>query len=267
MIQILTYDDLPWRDDFDYESGYPSEQARWAAVPRRDEFIHVLLQHDVDTRPERTLQVLQHEERLQLPSNVMIFNKRIDRQHLRKRGELRYTDYPLDFTYLQHLQDQQRFVIGYHSNSFERGLWNVDRALEIFEQDVAELRTTFRINYFSPHGGTPSPHDGRNNSDVPIPQSLRSSLRWVSNKHGPRLISFSDGGINSPKRDPNLRDLRDFVATWKRGERYRVLTHPQYYNDPFGPSPRMLEAEWYRKVLDTYGRGESGWTNVQIQNS
>lgn len=74
----------------------------------------------------------------------------------------------------------------------------MDKALSIFEQDVAELRRSFRLDFFSPHGGTPGP-GGMNNHDLSIPPSLASSIRWV---HIPRstlvlypiLLMFFLGG-------------------------------------------------------------------------
>lgn len=267
-IRIITYADLPWGQDVDHVGGYPQELAAWrqrVAASDGPHPIWVLLQHDVDSRPERTLEMLRHEERLGIPSNVMIFNRRVNRRHLSATGEVRFTDYLLDEAYLQRLE-RQGFVIGYHSNAFEQALWDEELAQRVFEADVSELRQRHRVEFFSPHGGTPGP-GGINNGDMPLPESLKGSIRWVNNRYTPSgFRSFSDGGINSLKRDPKGRDLRDFVRTWKRGERYRVLLHPQYYSDPCAPSPRMMEADWYREMLGTYASGGSGWAGVEIRD-
>jgi hypothetical protein len=267
-IKVITYRDFCWGDDYDYQNNYPAEHAAWTKKLRKGEIdpgkIYVLLQHDVDSNPGRTIDVAREEERLGVPSNIMIFNKRISRRYLKATGKLLYTGYPLDYDYLHRLQEQNGFVIGYHCNAFEQGLFDMQAAKNVFESDVRELREHFAIDFFSPHGGTPSPN-GLNNHDLEIPASLSNSIRWVHNRHTPWFTSaYSDGGINSPKRDPEGRDLRDFVRTWQPGGRYRVLTHPQYYMHNSGRSPRLTGAGWYEEVLNTYSQAGklSAWNSV-----
>ena len=270
IIEIITYDDLPWGEDFDSDNNYPQEYKNWKhQLSKRimdKEKIYVLIQHDVDSSPERTMAILHEEERLGLPSNVMIFNRRINRKHLQKTGKLIYTDYVLDYNYLRQLQDNARFVIAYHSNAFDQALFNKEKALRIFEDDVKALREHFNIRFFSPHGGAPSP-EGFSNNILPIPESLKRSLHWVQNKQTVRFDGeYSDGGINSPKRDPSQRDLREFVRKWKRGKRYRVLIHPQYYHTQYRPSPRLAGTPWYEDVLKFYNSKKCGtaWDDIQL---
>jgi len=273
VIKIITYADLPWEDDLDYENNYPLELRNWkknvenGAISSRK--IFVLLQHDVDSASERTMALLREEERLVIPSNVMIFNRRINRKHLEATGELLSTDYPLDYEYLCHLQDSKRFVIGYHCNTFERALFDREKAIGIFEEDVRMLRSHFNIRFFSPHGGARSP-EGLSNNCLQIPESFKNSLRWVHNKKTVRFDGqYSDGGLNSPQRDPLNRDLRDFVRTWKRGKRYRVLIHPEYYHTPWTPSPQLTGTPWYDDLLNFYssGRNCSTWNKVRLARS
>lgn len=270
VIEIITYDDLLWGDDYDYVHHYPQEHNNWKDQLKKgirdDQKIYVLLQHDVDSAPERTMAILRKEERFRIPSNVMIFNRRINRRHMQKTGELIYTEYAVDYNYLRRLQNESRFVIAYHSNAFDQALFNKERALRIFEDDVKALREHFNILYFSPHGGVHSP-TGLVNHDLPMPESLKSSLRWVHNRNNVRFDGeFSDGGINSPKRDPAKRDLRDFVRKWEKGKRYRILIHPQYYNAPCSPSPRMAGTSWYDDLLGFYASKKQGtaWDEVQL---
>ena len=270
VVEIITYDDLPWGDDHDIANGYPEERARWLRQfrdgqrdPRK---IYVLIQHDVDTAPERTMAIVREEHRLAIPTNLMIFTCRISRRHMRETGEILHTRYDLDYGYLRRLQDELGFVIGYHSNALDRALFDAAKGQEIFEADVAALREHFNVRYFSPHGGAKGPNGERNNQ-VPVPESLARSLRWVANKHTVRFDGhFSDGGINSPRRDPAKRDLRDFVASWQPGKRYRVLIHPQYYHTPWHISPRMKGTKWYDRLLGLYaaGQGTTSWNQVRI---
>jgi len=268
-IKIITYDDLDWGNDFNYEKSYPTEWKNWNTQlktgARDSDKICVVIQHDVDARPEMAMAILNEEERLGIPSNVMLFHRRINRRHFQKTGELLYTEYDLDMRALKCLQDKG-FVFCYHCNAFERALFNVDKAMEIFEADVNALRRHLRVRYFSPHGGARSP-EGRTSNCLPVPESLRRSIRWVANRWTVRFTAyFSDGGPNSSKRDPSERDLRDFVRSWKPGNRYRVLTHPQYYHSPCKVSPRLSEAVWYNEVLEFYSmkRPGSAWDEVTV---
>jgi hypothetical protein len=271
IIEIITYDDLPWENDFNYENNYSEEYKNWKLQlkngTRDDQKIYVLIQHDVDSSPERSMAVIREEDRLGIPSNIMIFNRRVNRKYLKNTGMLDYTDYSLDYTYLKLLQDQKRFVIAYHLNAFEQALFDKDEALRIFESDVKALRTKFNIDFFSPHGGPRSP-DGFSNNILSMPEPLRTSIRWVHNRNTVRFDGeYSDGGPNNPKRDPARRDLRDFVRNWEKGKRYRVLIHPQYYHTPCRVSPRFSGTPWYDDLLEFYssGKGNSAWSEITFK--
>lgn len=269
-IEVITYDDFDWGEDFDYENSYLSEFKSWSRKIKEGDLdkdkIYVLIQHDVDTAPERTLAVLREEERFSIRSNVMFFNKRVDRRYYQKTNILRYTDYEIDFDEYNRLQEKG-FVFGYHSNALDQAFFDNKKAQKIFEEDVAVLseKLNSQIRYFSPHGGLKSPAGFTNNS-LPVPESLKGQIRWVANRRTVRFkASYSDGGINSLSRDPSKRDLRDFVRSWCPGNRYRVLTHPQYYTSPCGRSPRLSGVSWYEDVLSAYSSGYGGsvWGDVE----
>lgn len=255
--EIITYDDLAWQEGDDPHALYPNEKAAWDARLRRGELdggkIYVLIQHDVDRSPERTMRLLAHEIQRGVPSNLMLFNRRIDRQIYIETGSVRETDYPLDFDLLR-LAETHRFVIGYHMNAYERADYDAEMAREFFKEDVAALGRNFRLKYFSAHGGVPGP-GARNNRDLDLGIAWADDmgLRWVHNGKTPRFdATFSDGGINSTKLDPESRDLRKFVECMAPGKRYRVLTHPQYYVDAFESAPRLKDTGWYREVCSAY---------------
>ena len=269
IIEIITYNDLDWGDDFNYKESYPKEWKNWNRQLKKGirdpNKIYVLLQHDVDNLPERTLRILREEERLGIPSNVMLFNRRISRRHLQNTGEPLYTEYDVDMHEIKRLQGKG-FVFGYHCNAFERAFFDVDKAMEIFEADVKALRRYLKIRYFSPHGGPKSP-DGKTNNSLPVPMSLCKSIRWVANRMTVRFKTyFSDGGPNSPKSDPSKRDFRDFIRTWRPGNRYRILVHPQYYHSPCDVSPILAKASWYNDVLELYKHKHAGsaWDGVKL---
>lgn len=260
IIQIITYKDLSWGNDFNYQNSYRDEYKRWTHELKNGQRdynkIYVLLQHDVDSRAERTTNLLQVEEQLEIPSNVMIFVRRHNRKTLKSTGKLMFTEYPINYEYLKKLE-KQGFLVCYHSNAYEQSLFDEERAYQIFEKDIATLREHFPLYFFSAHGGVPG-SDGRNNRDLGIPKSLRTSIRWVHNGASPYFDeTYSDGGINSLQRDPAKRDLRDFVRRWQRGKRYRVLLHPQYYNSPCNPSPRLQGTPWYDEILEGFDRNSN----------
>jgi len=268
-IGVITYADLPWGNDWSFAGGYRKERRAWeaqlASGKRDPNKAYVLLQYDVDSFPRRTLGLLREPTQLAVPANVMIFNKRVDRRRLQSTGELAYTDYRLNDTRLNRLCGKG-FVVGYHMNAYEQALFDTDLALEIFDRDVRELSERFNIEFFSAHGGVPGP-DGKNNRHLPFHRSWQHKLRWVHNGHSPRFdAQFSDGGHNSPTLDPAARDLRDFVRTFRPGERYRILLHPQYYSNRPQQSRRYGGTPWYDDLLGKASDEplESLWKDVRL---
>jgi len=267
-IEVITYDDLPWSGDCGYKDFYPKEYEAWKLQiknKQRDrEKSYLVIQFDVDGSAHRTMRLIEEMGRKDIPANVMIFNRRVNRKHMQETGELSYTEYPLDIPLMLELQDSKRFVIAYHANVLERAGFDKQVAQKIYEQDVTELQKTFRICYSSAHGGPRSP-EGESNYAVDLPASLENSVRWVANKYGVRFDGhYSDGGINNPKRDPNERDLRNFVRSFEPGKRYRILLHPQYYGFGRGLSPNLKRAKWYTDLLAGSGQNGSLWDDVNL---
>lgn len=267
-IDVVTYADLPFEDDWDEQHNYPQERKRWAKLNAGSDRVQVLLQHDVDRSPGQTMEVLRHQERLGVPSNVMIFRRRINRKLLRKEGRLEFTPYELDLELLQRLEREERFVIGYHSNAMEQGAWDFEAAARVFVDDVRALRERFTIDVFCPHGGVTGP-DALNNFSLEIPEELQGDLRWVANRRSVRFDGyFSDGGISSPNRDLATLDLRDRVRAFKPGRRYRILTHPQYYGSLKGAPEHFLETPWYRQLVEAGDPSpEALWAGVDIDSA
>lgn len=267
-ISVITYDDLPWGNDWNFAGGYPQERMAWdaqlASGERDPNKAYLLLQYDVDSFPERSMELLREPMHAVCPSNIMIFNKRIDRQRLKSTGKLAYTDYDLNDDLLRTLC-KKGFVVGYHMNVHEQALFDIDAALQIFDRDVRELSKRFPIEFFSAHGGVPDPN-GRNNKDMPFHPEYQKKLRWVHNGHSLRFDGqFSDGGHNSPKHDPAVRDVRDFVRRFKPGKRYRVLLHPQYYSHNPVLSERYSGTPWYDELMrQGVSPSESLWRDVKL---
>ena len=263
-LRIVTYDGLLWGDDYDAVGCYPEERRRWQARAkelRAAGVAEVLLQHDVDSRPERTFALLDIEQDHGVPSTLMVFHRRVDRRHMIATGELQYTPYPLDVTRLVELS-QRGWRVGYHTNAMERTGWDQDAAARVFLDDLNALRAWFDVRYFSPHGGVRGP-DGANNHTLDPPDQAALDVRWVHNGKSPSFTAtFSDGGINAAKLDASARDIRRFVEAWQPGGRYRLLIHPQYYGDHYLPAPRLSGAPWYDAVLADPDADH--WADVQL---
>lgn len=270
IIEIITYDDLDWGEDFDYRNNYPLEWKRWKDNLKNGVLdknkIYVLLQHDVDANPERTDKILSLEDSFNCKSCNMLFNKRVKRRTLQSTGKLEFDEEGYQINYPKWKEFENKgFIFCYHANSFEQSNFDYEKSLITFSNDVFHLRKMFSINYYSPHGGARSP-SGESNNSLSIPVDLEKSIRWVANGHTVRFDGvYSDGGPNSKNRDPSKRDLKDFVATWELGRRYRVLTHPQYYFEPCGISERLNEAGWYREMQHCYNvlRGDY-WADAKF---
>jgi hypothetical protein len=267
-ISVLTYASLPWGDDRDYEGSYPEEFARWCRCLQAGEFdrskAHVLIQYDVDARPERTMALLALPEHKGIPANTMIFNRRVDRPALRTDGVLRITQYDVDYALLRRLETKG-FIVGYHSNAVERAQFDLERALPIFLEDVQELSLHFDVRFFSAHGGVVGP-DGKKNRSLEIPRNQRKDLKWVHNGASPRFKGgFSDGGHNRANIPPAERDLRDFVRRFQPGQRYRILIHPQYYGvDPVA-SKSFSGTAWYDELLVRAATDTTSlWSDVRL---
>lgn len=270
VIEVLTYRDLDWGGDWDYEAGYPGERRAWMESlrsGRRDpRKIYVFLQHDVDSAPDRTMEALRVEEELGLRSNVMIFSRRIDRRHYRETGELLYTPYIEDRSTLKALE-AKGFVVAYHCNAYERSRFSKAEAEQIMTHDVADLSRDFAIDFMSAHGGPPD-SAGKSNNSLELPPALSRRIRWVHNGHSIHVDGgFSDGGLNSGRRQADSFDLRRFVQAMRPGGRYRILVHPQYYSDDVDPNPNLRSA-WYEEALQAHAARprRNVWNNTKLNS-
>lgn len=267
-LDLITYADLEWHEDIDGEGRYPDERRRWQTTATKLEEegrAQVLLQHDVDARPHRTTAVVARELELGVPSSIMVFNRRVDRRHLKRTGVLRYTEYELDEELLKRAEAGGS-IIGYHFNAMEQAEWEPGAAQAVFDRDLAELRTRYRIDFVSAHGGVRSP-DGLKNRDLPTGRMAANGVRWVHNGCTPRFTNnYSDGGLNGTKIDPVRRDLRDFTRSIQPGGRYRILLHPQYYATPWEPAPGLEGSPWYDRLLTEHAADPAfdSWQDVRL---
>ena len=211
----------------------------------------VLLQYDVDARPDVTAEILKTHIEYGVPANAMIFRRKIFDWKLKREGIVEYDEYELDYETLKAFE-RMGGVIGYHCNAFDQSGGDDERAIEIFLEDVEELRKHFTIDYFSMHGGHVTP-EGKCNATIPIEPYLEElGLTWVHNGHSAMFHSnWADGGASNPLYRKECNDLLDFLLATNPGERCRLLFHPQYYNDESNSRfdfPVIQDARWTRET-------------------
>lgn len=250
LFNIITYDDLCWDYNEPYFDRYTKELADWRKKVERNNQIHILIQHDVDNFPKRTMKLVKYERDKNIKTNIMIFN-------IKSKGIVEDKTYKLDHKLLSECE-HEGFVIGYHCNAFERANYDLDLAQKFFEEDVYNLKKKFNINHFSCHGGQWNIAKTLNNKDIIVPKILQKKLNWVHNGQTPYFDkTFSDGGLTSYKHlNQDLRDIRIFLSSMKIGGRYRILTHPQYYSDPYKIGSLLSTSAWYVPMLNLYDKGE-----------
>ncbi|HIA71812.1 MAG TPA: hypothetical protein EYO01_03805 [Phycisphaerales bacterium] len=247
-IEVITYDDLFQEcDDRDHESYFEEEFLTWKENRDPDKR-YLLIQHDVDNSPRLTEEVVRLEMEFGVRSNIFIFAS---------RWSLTENPAPYSVNH-QFLQDaeQRGFVIGYHQNALQLSNFDVEEATKRFEADVYQLRKMYNINYVVPHGGKGTTVNGTviHNKDLNIPESLRSSLRWVYNKYGMKFSHrISDGGLRKCTDVERLHQLNlteNFLPSIELGKRGFVLTHPQRWGTNVDPSftPLLASLPWYKKM-------------------
>ncbi len=191
----------------------------------------VILQHDADALPERTLDMMKREQSRGLTSSCFFFAEHAE-------GE----PYEMDVDAMQQLE-AEGFEIGYHQNAYERANYDYELTLKLLESDLDWLQERFNIRSFVPHGGVPST-EGLNNASFPHKGALMP-LFWAYNGNCMlKDFTWSDGGIH--KRTP--QNPLDFINNLVNGSRAMMLMHPQYYGerlrDDWEKLPIAREAWW-----------------------
>jgi hypothetical protein len=208
----------------------------------------VVLHHDADRQPHKTVDIMQLEAKLGAISSNYFFVRRCARW----LGD--EEPYDVDFNALQTFE-KKGFEIGYHQNAMEQSGYDATRSLEIANDDIEILqRHRLNIRTFVPHGGV-SGTSGLNNDHTPYAGRL-ADLVWAYNGRGfLNDVSWSDGYAEAPKADGTYhRGLKDprVVATSLKGRmRGHFLLHPQYYGHTLRPDWEKLaisQQQWWRNL-------------------
>ncbi len=272
--KVLAYNDLGNL----VEHGKESEEFQnWIAKATKSGEKGVLLQYDVDARPDVTMALIKTHIACKVPGNVMIFREKIFDWKLKREGIIEVDkDYDLDFSVFEAFQ-KSGGVVGYHCNAFDRSGGNMERAIEIFHEDVTELRKHIDLKFFSMHGGHVTP-DGYCNARIKIePYLAMLGMTWVHNGHSLYFHSnWADGSASNPRYRNESNDPLDFILSTNIGQRSRLLFHPQYYNDLANKHfdfPILQDQHWVRetraKVETGTFKGKIYWQtrwNSAVQN-
>lgn len=189
----------------------------------------VILQHDADQQPYKTIDLMKIEESLNVVSSSYFFRKQ----------NLDYEKtYNFDIQELQRLE-KKGFEIGYHLNAHELGEFDLKKSMEIVEEDIAFFQNHFNLRTFVPHG---------DNHNIPYSGVLRK-YAWCYNGNGfSQNEMWSDGNMYSE----NLEDPRVVASRLKKGQRGMFLMHPQYYGHQLisarYPKLPVAKEEWWRKL-------------------
>ena len=200
----------------------------------------VILQHDADRQPYKTIDMMRREATLGVVSSNYFFRER-------NMWDDDLEPYHLDVAAFSELESAG-FEIGYHLNAYELAGYDLAEAQKIVARDVAWFREAVDLRSYVPHGGVPGP-DGLNNHRYPHEAPL-DTLMWAYNGRGAlKDQTWSDGNIGfQPVADP-----REVARSAPAGARLHFLMHPQYYGN--APSPFWLDKPiarqpWWRALWE-----------------
>lgn len=201
----------------------------------------VFFQHDADRQPYKTVEMMRREYDLGIVSSNFFFYER-------NIWDDDKEEYTLDINQLKALESHG-FEIGYHLNAYELAQYDLIKAWEIINRDIAFFQKHFNLKGFVPHGGVAG-LNGINNDYIPNAGVLKS-LKWYYNGRSIRGFvkdkTWSDGNIfNDTVANP-----MQVAAQLKGGERMLFLMHPQYYGDKLMKNWEQLpvaKEKWWRAL-------------------
>ena len=196
----------------------------------------IIMQHDADNLPSRTLDVMRLEKKNNILSSNFFFATHAE-------GE----EYSYDVDELKELEDFG-FEIGYHLNAYERAQYDLEEAVNLVEQDINQLKKNFNITSYVPHGGIAGPK-GVNNEHYPQVGVLKELLWAYNGKCILKEYTWSDGGVRKNKHVPE--DPRIFINNLLPDTRAVMLMHPQYYGEVLRDDWETLKISkesWWREL-------------------
>ncbi len=258
--KVLSYKDLnisPNQNDKELLNEFKIWHAKHLLSRKK----YLLFQYDVDARQDATEALLRVHLEAGVPANVMIFNQRIWDRDFKQTGKIKVDEsYKLDFGLLREFS-QAGGVVGYHCNVWERSLFDLQKAKELFTQDVDSLRSEIDMDFFSMHGG-PTDEKGRSNAHIVELKDFAADmgLTWVHNGRSPSFHRmWDDGGAGHKNYRYRMADASEALSSLKNGNRCRLLFHPQYYRCSDAKQVKNENQKgmaWFEDMLEQYKNGK-----------
>ena len=220
--------------------GWKNVAALSQGILKSDKRPEIIIQHDADRYPIRTLEVMKTELKFGIKSSNFFFNEKSPNWD----GDNEPYDIPIN-----ELKELEKcgFEIGYHQNAMELSGYDVSKAHEIIERDVKFFQKNFNLHSFVPHGGVLGPN-GEENSHIPH-EGFLSNLLWAYNgKCLLKDLMWSDGICEGVE---GATDPREAAKNVENGMRAVFLFHPQYYGDKLRPDWFELPISnqvWWRNL-------------------
>lgn len=199
----------------------------------------VFFQHDADRQPYKTVEMMRRQNDLGIVSSNFFFYER-------NVWDDDKEDYTLDIDELKVLESKG-FEIGYHLNAYELAKYDLVKAFQLVNRDVAFFQKHFNLKGFVPHGGVVG-INGINNDYIPNTGILKS-LKWYYNGRSKRGLvkdkTWSDGNIYNE----TVVNPIHVASQLNGGERMLFLMHPQYYGDKLMNNWERLpvaKEKWWR---------------------
>ncbi len=220
--------------EFSQRAGLPFKLSK----PAKYSNLTVLLQHDADRQPYKTIDMMEVERKNNVISSNYFFYER-------NMWDGDKEPYELDENKLKKLESEG-FEIGYHLNAFELANYELKKAFELIERDIKWFEERFDLKTFVPHGGKKGP-GGINNDHIPYSGILRR-YNWVYNRIGIyKDASWSDGDVYFNR----ITDPRIIAKNASKGQRIMFLMHPQYYGDALMQNWQQLPVakdDWWQRL-------------------
>ena len=171
-------------------------------------FIHVFIRHDVDIYLHRLKRMVALEKKYNIKATVFF------RLHAER--------YKFDSA-IPIIEDLKRdnFEIGYHYEVLTRTKGEKEPAIELFEKELAYLRTLAPINYVVAHG------DKYDNGQI-FSELDKAKLKIDSSYNFKNCLYLSEAGGNDMYSKYN-KHIFSFIKSAKKGDVIQILIHADWW--------------------------------------
>lgn len=192
----------------------------------------VILRHDIDRRPERALKMAKVEKDLRITSTY----------YFRMKEEVFKQEMIKEIANMGH-------EIGYHYEVLDKANGNIKKAIEIFEEELKELRRICDVKTICMHGNPLSKWVNKdiwgkyNFKDFGIIGEPYLSMDYTkilyltdTGRKWNSRFSVKDVVDANSQRNEKMKSTDDVIRMINKGdtEQMCILAHPERWNDSFG---------------------------------